>query len=637
MSSWLRAQQDTSFLKEVVVTANKVANKQTETSKVVSVINREMLRQSGGRSLGELLNQVVGVTIPGANSNLGTNLTVSIRGASAGNTLILLDGIPVNDPSVITNYFDINLLSTDQIERIEVLKGGHSTLYGSDAVAGVINIISRKNEASLQHPHLNASLSGGNYSTLRTSIGFSGRSEKWDYSLQVSQYHSGGFSAATDSTHSANFDRDAFTQQSVRAQLGYTTGKNSRLFTSYLYSKYRTDLDAAAFVDEQDFTAKNSNQQFNIGWNWQRGLTRLNIQYQYSRVARNYLDDSTYRINNYSIFSNSNYQGQSHFADIFFNTNRQHLNILAGIDFRYHATVQDYYSTGLPWGPYTMPTLRANMWQLSGYATLRYHQNNWSAELGGRINRHSIYGNNATFSFNPSVRLNEQIRLFGNGYAAYKTPTLFQLFDTYAGNDKLTPEKGIIGELGIDWTPTTIFQSRLVAFYRNSINTIIYTVDPTSWSGKYLNASRQTNFGIEWEATLILHPVTIRANYAFTDGKTTSEFNGAGEPIGKDSSYFNLYRIPKHAVNWQATYQKNKFTFQIGGRIATSRQEYIYRNAPITMPGYATVDWYTEYQTHKKGLRIFLDIRNITNTKYEEIRGYNVRGFTAVAGILVGR
>ena len=178
MSSWLRAQQDTSFLKEVVVTANKVANKQTETSKVVSVINREMLRQSGGRSLGELLNQVVGVTIPGANSNLGTNLTVSIRGASAGNTLILLDGIPVNDPSVITNYFDINLLSTDQIERIEVLKGGHSTLYGSDAVAGVINIISRKNEASLQHPHLNASLSGGNYSTLRTSIGFSGRSEK---------------------------------------------------------------------------------------------------------------------------------------------------------------------------------------------------------------------------------------------------------------------------------------------------------------------------------------------------------------------------------------------------------------------------------------------------------------------------
>ncbi|MFN5607972.1 MAG: TonB-dependent receptor, partial [Bacteroidota bacterium] len=154
MSSALHAQVDTSFLQEVVVTANKVAKKQTETAKVVSVINREMLRQSGGRSVGELLNQVAGVTVPGANNNLGSNQTISIRGASAGNVLILLDGIPVNDPSVISNYFDINLLSIDQIERIEILKGGQSTLYGSDAVAGVVNIISRKNQNG--KPRINA-------------------------------------------------------------------------------------------------------------------------------------------------------------------------------------------------------------------------------------------------------------------------------------------------------------------------------------------------------------------------------------------------------------------------------------------------------------------------------------------------
>jgi vitamin B12 transporter len=128
ISSWLPAQQDSGFLKEIVVTANKVAKKQQETAKVVSVINREMLQQSGGRSLGEILNQVAGVTVPGANNNLGSNQTISIRGASAGNTLILIDGIPVNDPSVISNYFDINLLSSDQIERVEILKGGHSTL-----------------------------------------------------------------------------------------------------------------------------------------------------------------------------------------------------------------------------------------------------------------------------------------------------------------------------------------------------------------------------------------------------------------------------------------------------------------------------------------------------------------------------
>ena len=178
MSSALCAQQDTSFLQEVVVTANKYEKKQSETAKVVSVINRGQLRQSGGRSIGELLNQVAGVTVPGANNNLGSNQTISIRGASAGNVLILLDGIPVNDPSVISNYFDINLLSIDQIERIEILKGGHSTLYGSDAVAGVVNIISRKVAALSSKPSINASIAGGSFNTLRSSAGISGRMNK---------------------------------------------------------------------------------------------------------------------------------------------------------------------------------------------------------------------------------------------------------------------------------------------------------------------------------------------------------------------------------------------------------------------------------------------------------------------------
>jgi vitamin B12 transporter len=88
LSTLLHAQQDSSYLQEVIVTANKYEKKQSQTGKVVSVISSEMLRQSGGRSLGELLNQVAGVTVPGANNNLGSNQTINIRGASAGNALI---------------------------------------------------------------------------------------------------------------------------------------------------------------------------------------------------------------------------------------------------------------------------------------------------------------------------------------------------------------------------------------------------------------------------------------------------------------------------------------------------------------------------------------------------------------------
>src|SRR5690242_4044011 len=96
-------------LSRVVVTATKFPRKQSETGKVMNVITRHQLEQSSGKTLGELLNTVSGTTIIGANNNLGTNQTVSIRGSSAGNVLVLIDGIPVNDPSLITNYFDLNL------------------------------------------------------------------------------------------------------------------------------------------------------------------------------------------------------------------------------------------------------------------------------------------------------------------------------------------------------------------------------------------------------------------------------------------------------------------------------------------------------------------------------------------------
>jgi len=175
-------------LDEVILTANKYEKKQSETGKVVTVITRQQLERSGGKTLTELLNTVVGTTIVGANNALGTNLTTSIRGASAGNVLILLDGIPVNDPSVITNYFDLNFLNTDQVERVEILKGGQSTLYGSDAVAGVINIISKK--AALRKINTNANFTAGSYRTLKQSVGLGGRGKTADFSLNYTHLSS---------------------------------------------------------------------------------------------------------------------------------------------------------------------------------------------------------------------------------------------------------------------------------------------------------------------------------------------------------------------------------------------------------------------------------------------------------------
>ena len=636
MSSALCAQQDTSFLQEVVVTANKYEKKQSQTAKVVSVINREQLRQSGGRSIGELLNQVAGVTVPGANNNLGSNQTISIRGASAGNVLILLDGVPVNDPSVISNYFDINLLSIDQIERIEILKGGQSTLYGSDAVAGVVNIISRKITSQSTKPTINASVAGGSFNTLRSSAGLTGRLDKLTYLTQFSTIQSRGFSAAADTLGTRDFDKDKYEQNTARAQVGYKASANSTLSAGVLYSRYKTDLDAAAFEDEKDFVATNTNKQVNASWKKNNATGALNLLYQYNWVERDYLDDSSYVSNIFATFSKSNYIGRTHYAEINASKIFSNWELLLGIDFRHNSTTQDYYSTGA-WGPYTSPTLKAWMAQLSGFASAVYKKNDLTVELGGRVNKHSEYGNNATFTFNPAYRLSKQVRVFGNIYSAFKTPTLYQLFDPYSGNDSLTPEKGLIQELGIDFTTSRNLRGRVVAFNRSSKQTIIYTYDPTSFAGGYLNASSQKDYGFETELRWTKKEFSFSANYAFTNGKTTSRYDGTGAPIGKDSSYNNLYRIPKHALNWRGSYAKNNWVFHLSGRVSSAREEFVYGAAPLSMPGYATIDLYGEYQFSKKGLRVFADLRNLTNTRYEEIRGYTTRGFNVLVGILVGR
>ena len=637
LGTLLHAQQDSTYLQEVVITANKYEKKQSQTGKVISVISSEMLRQSGGRSLGELLNQVAGVTIPGANNNLGSNQTINIRGASAGNALILLDGIPVNDPSVISNYFDINLLSVDQIERVEILKGGQSTLYGSDAVAGVVNIISKKAGREKNKPAINAALSGGSFGTLRTSLGISGQQKKLDYLLQLSAISSQGFSAATDTTGTADFDKDDYSQQTARVQVGYKTGVHSRLQLNNLYSRYTTSLDAAAFVDEKDFVADNTNKLSGIGWQLKKENTVFQLNYQYNEVQRAYLDDSSYRSSSFVNFVKSSYTGITHFAEMYLSKKTGSFEWLGGIDYRKHQTTQSYWSTG-PWGPYAPPDLKASFDQLSPYASLVFSKDNFIVEAGGRFNHHSAYGNNITYTFNPVYRLNAHTKLFANLYSAFKAPTLYQLFDPGAGNTTLEPEQGSIQELGLEWIKGRTFRGRVVGFNRESRSTIIYSYNPITWSGNYINASTQHNYGLELESQLTISTFTIRANYAYTDGRIEGSYSGTGLPLGKDTSYFNLYRIPKHALNISTSYTSGQWLFTLSGRAASNRQEFIYGSAPQEMPGYITLDLYGEYRFKKiNGLRAFADLRNLTNTRYEELRGYTARGITLMAGVLFSR
>jgi vitamin B12 transporter len=201
------AQQDTTTLDEVVVTANKMAQKQSTTGKVVTVITKSDLEKMGNKNLATLLQEQVGVTVNGSSNNAGSVQTIFTRGASGGRTLVLLDGIPVNDPSFINNDLDLNLFATSSIERIEICRGAQSTLYGSDAIAGVINIITTSKDIS-RPLQINASSILGSFGTQKNNLQVAGKKNKWSYSGRLAHTNSKGFSAANDTTGKNNFDAD---------------------------------------------------------------------------------------------------------------------------------------------------------------------------------------------------------------------------------------------------------------------------------------------------------------------------------------------------------------------------------------------------------------------------------------------
>ncbi len=628
-SHLLVAQRDTTTLEAAVVTATKFERKQTETGKVLSVIDRATLERNGGKTLGEMLNTVAGVQIIGANNNPGTNNLVTIRGAAAGNTLILLDGVPVNDPSVITNYFDINFIPIDQIERIEILKGGQSTLYGSDAVAGVINIISRK--PGNKKATVNGLFSYGSWETLSQNIGIAGKTKSLDYSIQYTHTNSEGFSSAVDSTGTLEFGNNGFDQHAISSRFNFQLAPGWQLQLQHRYSSYQVDLDAAGFTDERDYTSDNYNSQYGIGLYRQHKYGQIRLNYLFNRARRDYLDDSTYKSSPFTDRIESRYVGNTHFIEGYGQWKIKGFDLLTGGDVRINQTEQWYWSTG-PFGPYAPAPLNASMKQFSPYVSLLAKKGKWNWEIGGRVNLHSEYGSNFSFTFNPAYRFNNELRSFVNVYTAFKTPTLYQLFDAFAGNPDLLPEQSLVAEGGVEWKKSNGFRSRVVGFFRNTEDAIVYTYNPSTFAAAYRNVSRQLNYGAELEGSYQTGKWNFSANYTYTNGSIRAAYDGTGAPIGKDTSYFNLYRIPKHAIFGEVGYRLNKAIYlQMQMRYLGAREEFIYGSTPATMDAYGLIDLYGEYKFTSQS-RLFIDLKNITDTVYEDIRGYNTRRRNFVVG-----
>ncbi|NCU03807.1 MAG: TonB-dependent receptor, partial [Chitinophagaceae bacterium] len=248
-------------------------------------------------------------------------------------------------------------------------------------------------------------------------------------------------------------------------------------------------------------------------------------------------------------------------------------------------------------------------------------------EAGARYNMHSQFGDNFTYSINPSYVLNKNTKLFVNYATAFRAPGITALYGAWGANPDLKPEHSQTFEAGVQ---TSLLDDKIsvraVYFNRHNKDVIIYT-------SRYENYDKQDDHGFEIEPTIQFNnKLKLAAYYSFLDGKVTTK--GAG---GKDTSYFNLLRRPKHSFGATISYQATPSFF-----VSTNVYNYGKRtdmdfgtwpSTQVNLDSYLLWGVHAEYSFFKNKLVVFADGKNLLNTNYVEILGYSTPGINFMGGI----
>jgi vitamin B12 transporter len=596
----------TKQLDQVVVTATKYPVKLSQTGKVVTIVSHEQIERSSGKSLSQILTEQTGIIVNGANSNPGKDKSLFLRGASNDYTLILLDGIPLNDPSGTGGAFDLRLFPVEQIDHIEILKGSQSTLYGSDAIAGVINIISRKpgNKAI----GFNGGASYGSYNSFNGSAGVNGHTSIVDYNINYSYAHTDGISEALDTTHNAGFDKDGFTRHTFLTNITLHPSKNLKISPYYRYSFYDGKFDDGAFLDGNDlFTSLLNNTGAIATYTLPRGTITANYGYTYSKRVYT------------TTYYNALFKGQFNSGEVtLLHELTDNIRFLAGVNYQTYRLLDTTLEKKNP---------QTNI--VSPYLSFFIHDiDKLNIEVGGRFNHHSQFGDRFTYNISTSYLVDNNTKVFANVSSGFKAPTLSDLYGSFGSNPDLKPEESVNIEGGVQLAALQKkLQATATVFYRDVTNVIAYV------DNRFINIDKQKDRGAEVEAIVTPDDKwTIKASYTYVTGNVHQSRDG------KDTSYNNLIRRPKNTVVGSIGYQATKQLYISVSTQTLGQRTDLYYGAtlmPETLKAYTLLNAYAEYKLFGNRLRLFVDAKNITDTKYTEVYGYSTMGFNINGGFRI--
>ena len=614
-------------LEEIVISATKFELKKENTGKVIYKISQKDIQRNAGKSVIELLNNVLGIEIRGVNSNPGEPRSTYIRGGRSRQALVLIDGIPLSDPTGIEQSYDLRLISLNQIESIEILKGASSTLYGSGAGTGVINIILKKasenNVSGVYEVSLGTNATSKNSTSSlndkNQNISINGTLDKLKYNAFFNITGNSGFSSAK-STLTIPFEEDTYSSNNGFLKLGYEFNTQLRMDAFLNYDEFDYTFDAGAFNDS-DVNLGNQ-EQFRIG-------IRPRLKYKKGEVflnaSINSLDRSFESFNSFSGGTNVFiYKGTSVNLD-FVNKYEftKNFQLITGINYQKHEneSISDFGNID--------PDL-ANFNVVDPYMSAVYITDfGLSINAGSRLNIHSNYGNNFVYDTNLAFGIvkNETInlKLISSYSTAFIAPSLYQLYSDY-GATNLAPETnrtfefGFDSKLGKQWALSAVYYNRLEE------NKVIFLNLPTPPYGMYANALETIDVsGIEADVTFTISEELITTvGYAFVDKTSDIDYI----PKNKLTASFVVNPIKNLAISTMFKNVGKRSFFDAFGSFGEAGKD-------VILPSYSLLDMNVNYKVLEGKVLFFGSITNLLNEEYEETIGFNTRGRNFKMGIRI--
>ncbi len=568
---------------ELSITANRRIQITSETLAPVSVITRKDIEAIQAQNIIDALRLQNGVDISRSGGG-GSQTSVFLRGANSNQSLVLVDGVRVS--SATAGSFDWSALPIEQIERIEIVRGARTALYGSDAIAGVIQVFTRKNGG----PY--ASVSFGEYGTKRGSAGFSKNLGNSKLSLNAAAEDSDGFSSTNINAGEFSFnpDDDGHKKRSVTAAFSHNFSDTTKAGVNVLASNNKTDFDQGD--SETDLQTVSAFFESSINEKWSQKLS-------VSRSKNDLMSNST--------FGSSIFDTEREILDW---QNNLYLTektaLVVGANYRKdHGKTNDFDD---------------DISNKALYASLNSGLGKFSLELAGRYDDHSLAGSEFTSQLAAGFALTPKTTAYASYGTAFTAPSINDLyypglFGSYAGNPDLEAETSKTFEVGI--------KSRLAHKHKFEASMFRTKVD------NMIGFTGENNQASNTEKVLLKG---IEFSYAGSANKFDWGLGASILRARNDLTGTRLVRRPNNKLSAQLGYAVTSKT-RLGADLISSgsRQDDDFSSFPSTrvkLDSYTLLNL-TLNQKINKHMDVGIRVENVTDEDYELARGFNTPGRSA--------